>query len=92
MSENKVIFRNQNIVLEDREKMTVTGVDQVESFNDNTIILSTIKGGLLIKGEELNISRLNLDDGSVKINGKISGINYTNKDISSKNIIGKLFK
>lgn len=92
MSENKIKVRSQNITMEDRERMVVTGVEQVESFNDNTIILTTIKGGMHIKGETLNISKLNLDDGSVKINGKINSVTYTNKEVTSKNIIGKLFK
>lgn len=92
MTENKVRLRNQNIMLEDREKMTVTGVEQVESFNDNTIILITVKGGMVIKGADLNISKLNIEDGSVKIEGNINSINYTNKDTTSKNIMGKLFK
>ena len=92
MSENKVVFKNQNIIIEDRNKMNVTGVDQVESFNDNTIVLSTVKGGLTIKGEGLNISKLNLEDGNVKIDGVINGVVYTVRDISSRNIIGKIFK
>lgn len=91
MTENRVRYRNQNIIVEDRENMTVTGVEQVESFNENTIVLTTIKGGMTIKGEDLNISKLNLDDGNVKIQGKINGINYSNKD-TPKNIMGKLFK
>lgn len=91
MTENRVRYRNQNIMVEDRENMTVTGVEQVESFNENTIILNTIKGGIIIKGENLNISKLNLDDGNVKIQGKINGINYSNKE-TPKNIMGKLFK
>lgn len=92
MTENKIKFKNQNIIIEDREKMTVTGVEQVESFNDNTIILITIKGGMTIKGDGLNISKLNLEDGSVKIEGKINGVSYTARDITTKNIMGKLFK
>lgn len=92
MTENKIRFRNQNIVLEDREKMTITGVEQVESYNDNTIILTTVKGGITIKGEGLNISKLNLDEGSVKIDGKINGVNYMTKEVAPKNIIGKIFK
>lgn len=92
MTENKMKFRNQNVIIEDREKMTVTGVEQVESFNDNTIILTTIKGGMTIKGENLNISKLNLEDGSVKIEGKINGVTYTARDMTTKNIMGKLFK
>lgn len=92
MTENKIKFRNQNIVVEDRERMTVTGVEQVESFNDNTIILTTVKGGMTIKGEGLNISKLNLDEGSVKIDGKVNGITYMTKEGAPKNIMGKIFK
>jgi len=79
MTENKIKIRNQNIMVEDREKMTVTGVEQV-------------KGGMTIKGEGLNIAKLNLDDGSVKIEGKINGVNYMNKEGTPKNIMGKIFK
>lgn len=92
MTENRVRLRNQNIMLEDRERMTVTGVEQVDSFNDNTIILVTIKGGMVIKGANLNISKLNIEDGSVKIEGNINSINYTAKEATPKNIVGKLFK
>lgn len=92
MTENKIKFRNQNIIIEDRELMSVTGVEQVESFNESTIILTTIKGGMTIKGEELNISKLNLEEGSVKIDGKINGVAYTAREATPKNIMGKLFK
>lgn len=92
MTENKIKFKNQNITIEDRKRMLVTGVEQVENFNDNTIILTTINGGITIKGEELNISKLNVEDGNVKIQGKINGVNYSSRDLSSKNILEKLFK
>lgn len=86
-------FKNQNILVEDRNKVTITGVEQVGSFNDNTIVLKTIKGGMVIKGENLNVDKLNLDDGNVRISGIINGINYVDKDSSQKgNFIGKIFK
>jgi hypothetical protein len=48
---------------------------------------------MIIKGENLNVDKLNLDDGSVKISGIINGINYVDKDSSSRgNLIGKIFK
>lgn len=92
MTENKLAFKNQNIVLEDRNKMTISGVELVDSFNDNAIILSTVKGGLSIKGENLNINKLNLDDGSVRITGLINSINYISKEGAPKNIMAKIFK
>lgn len=93
MSDTNPKFKNQNIYLEDRNNLTITGVEQVESYNDNTILLITIKGGIIIKGEGLNINKLNLEDGNVKVDGIINGINYSNKEFSSKgNILGKMFK
>lgn len=93
MTEGNIKFKKQNIIMEDRSKVTVTGVEQVESFNDNTIVLRTIKGGMVIKGEDLNIGNLNLEDGNVKISGTINGIDYVNETSSQKgNIIGKIFK
>lgn len=93
MGENKATLKNQNIFIEDRQKLTITGVEQVESFNDNTIILTTVKGGIVVKGEGLNISKLNLEDGNVKIDGIVNGIAYSNKETGSKgNFLGKMFK
>ncbi|NLX62152.1 MAG: sporulation protein YabP [Tissierellia bacterium] len=93
VADQNLKFRNQNILVEDRNRASITGVEQVESFNDNTIILKTIKGGMIIKGENLNVDKLNLDDGNVKISGIINGINYVEKISGQKgNIIGKIFK
>lgn len=82
----------QNIVIEDRRLLKLSGVEQVDSFNDNTIVLSTVKGRLSIKGEELNVSKLNLDDGKVEIDGLINNLTYLSKEGEPKNLIGKIFK
>lgn len=92
MAENQIRIKSQDINIEDRKKIRVTGVENVESFNDNTIVLKTINGGLIIKGEELNINNLNVEDGNLNIIGKINGVNYSARDISSKGILEKLFK
>ncbi|WIV13047.1 sporulation protein YabP [Proteiniborus sp. MB09-C3] len=95
MTEKKVTTKSNNIILEDREKLAISGVESVESFNDNTIILATSKGGINIKGTSLNISKLNLEDGNVTIQGIINSIVYTNKEISSgkgNGLLGKMFK
>lgn len=93
LTEQNLKFRNQNILVEDRNKASITGVEQVESFNDNTIVLKTIKGGMIIKGEGLNVDKLNLDNGNVRISGIINGINYVEKGSSEKGgLIGKIFK
>ncbi|KNF07813.1 sporulation protein YabP [Gottschalkia purinilytica] len=94
MSEKNIASKNQNIILEDRSKLSISGVEHVDNFNENTIILGTIKGGMTIKGEDLNISKLNLDDGNVIIQGVINSIIYSNKEASSGKggLLGKMFK
>ena len=92
MCENRHNAKTQNILIEDRNNVTISGVEQVDSFNENTIILSTIKGGLSIKGENLNVSKLNLDEGNVKISGTVNSLTYISKEGAPKNLMGKIFK
>lgn len=51
------------MVLEDRSRLTVSGVEEVERFDENTVVLSTAQGGLEIQGEGLHIEKLSLDGG-----------------------------
>ncbi len=88
----RISSSNQKIVLEDRSNLLISGVEQVDSFNENTIILSTVKGGLSIKGEGLNVSKVNLDEGNVRITGIINSILYNNKEGAPKNLMGRIFK
>ena len=82
----------QNIVLENREKLNVTGINDILSFE--VVILSTDLGMLTIKGSELKINKLNIDESEVKIEGNISNIGYS-QDIAEKkseNIFSKIFR
>ena len=92
MNENRSNFKSHNIVLEDRSKIKISGVEDVDSYNEHTIVLSTIKGGMSIKGEDLSISKLNLDDGSLNISGTINSLIYISKEGEPRNILGKIFK
>ena len=58
--------RSHNVVLENRKKMSVSGVEHVTSFNPDLIILVTVQGNMTIKGAELDIKKLNLDDGYIR--------------------------
>lgn len=95
MNDNKGIGKSQNIILENREKLSISGVEHVDSFNDNTIVLATLRGGMIVKGASLNINKLNLEDGNVIIEGNINSVVYNNKDLSGtkgNGLLGKMFK
>ena len=84
----------QNIILENREKLTLTGVLDVLSFDDQVVILETELGLLTVKGQNLKITKLSLDTADVIIEGDIINLAYSEKsfDKNKTSIIGKLFK
>ncbi|MBQ4630411.1 MAG: sporulation protein YabP [Clostridia bacterium] len=81
-----------NIIMENRTKITVSGVENAESYNETEIILHTSKGILIIKGEALNLSKLNLDSGEITVGGRINLLEYVEPKQSGGSFLSKLFK
>ena len=96
MDDRRVVKnKSQNIILENREKLSVSGVEHLDSFNENLVIMETYQGILTIKGDNLDINKLNLDDGNVVIEGHVHSLVYSDKDsFGSKGtgFLGKMFK
>lgn len=84
-------WRHQ-IVLSDREEMHVEGVLNLGSFDEQEIVMESEQGSLLIRGEGLNIKQLNLDKGSVIIEGLIKSISYDDESRNKKGLLGRLLK
>lgn len=85
----------QNLILENREKLSISGVNDVLSFDDQIVILETGLGLLTVKGENLRINKLSLDSEEVIVEGEINNLCYSEKDIERKNtssFLGKIFK
>ena len=74
-----------NLILENRRKLSVSGIDEVESFNEEEIILITSHSAVLvIRGMELHITKLNVDTGDVNITGEISSMDYLEESAKKK--------
>lgn len=84
----------QNIILENREKLSISGVLDVLSFDDQIVILETQLGLLTVKGENLRINKLSLDTEEVIIDGEIYNLGYSEKDSTQKSggIFNKIFR
>ncbi len=67
---------NQKMTLIDRKYLELVGVRHVDTFDEREIVLDTTMGVLLIKGEGLHITKLNLDDGSLSVQGFVNSIQY----------------
>lgn len=84
----------QNLILENREKLSISGVLDVLSFDDQVVILETELGLLTVKGENIRINKLSIDTSEVIIEGKISSIAYSEKGNEQKggSLLNKLFR
>lgn len=84
----------QNLVLENRGRLSISGVLDVLSFDDQVVIVETELGLLTVKGEDLRINKLSIDTSEVVIEGEIYSMNYSEKDIDKKggSLLGKIFK
>ena len=93
-SEGKLEECKGNITLENRKKMILTGVEEVISFDDEKILLNTKLGALTIKGQNLKMNKLDVQNGDVMINGEIYYIVYSGKEIKKEKegICARLFK
>lgn len=70
----------QNLILENREKLNITGVIDVESFNDESVVVDTELGVLIIKGIDLHINKLNIDNSELGIEGEIISCEYSERE------------
>ena len=84
----------QNLILENRGKLSVSGVNDVLSFDDQVVMIDTELGLLTVKGENIRINKLSLDTSEVIVEGEISSLAYSqNKQAqSSGTLLSKIFK
>lgn len=79
-----------NILMEDRQKLTINGVDEVESFDDNNIVLLIDEDILVVRGMNLKINKINTETGEVFIEGDIYSLDYGEQP--RKGLFSRLFK
>ncbi|MDR1217416.1 MAG: sporulation protein YabP [Oscillospiraceae bacterium] len=81
-----------NVILENRRKAAVSGVDDVESFDENEISMSTSQGSLILRGHELRIEKLSLDSGDVTVEGVVDSFEYVNAAKPQGGLLSRLFR
>lgn len=85
--------KGHNLILENRKQAVLTGVNEVESFDDHEVVLFTQLGDLKIKGKNLKIIKISTETGGLELTGDIDALIYgNNQEKQPKNIITRLFK
>lgn len=90
-----IITYNHSITLAERKNITITGVKKIDSFDNEEFLLETNMGYIVIKGEDLEIIKLDTYQGNVAIKGKINALTYMegpSKKAKEDSMFSKLFK
>ena len=90
-----IVMGNHNINITGRKNINITGVKKIDNFDENEFLLETNMGYLLIKGNNLEIIKLDTYQGDVSIKGKIDSLSYSEKDNKkqkNESVFSKLFK
>lgn len=84
----------QNLILENRQKLSISGVNDVLSFDDQVVMVDTELGLLTVKGENLKINKLSIDTSEVIVEGDINYLSYSEKsgEKEKTSLISKIFK
>lgn len=91
--DEKRVTNMQNIVLENRTLLNVSGVIDVLNFDEQLITLETELGILIIKGSNLKLNKFNLDNTDLSVNGDINSIVYDDKATNhTEGFISRIFK
>ena len=81
------------VTLENRKALTISGITDIDSFDEREIILYTQMGELTVTGRELHINAISIENGSLSVEGDIWSLQYGDKDKQSPiSLLGKLFR
>lgn len=86
-----VVHKPHNVIMEERARLSISGVEDVESFDESEIVMTTTKGSLIIKGSELHIEKLSLETGELSVEGFIDDLSYEDRSPSG-GFWSRLFK
>ena len=80
-----------SLILTERKKLTVSGVEDVESFDDTEIVMHTVQGDLHVLGNDLHVDKLDLASGEISVTGLVSTLDYTEVQ-QSGSLFSRLFR
>ena len=83
---------DHHVILEGRASLSVSGVEEVESFDENAIVMRTAPGTLVVRGEELHIEKLSLDGGDLRVEGMVDSLTYEDDGGVRGGFLARLFR
>ncbi len=91
MDENKILLPH-TLVIENRNKLVVTGATDIGSFNEESVTVFTDYGEITIQGNALQVTKLSIDSGEFCVQGNIISVGYTDRIQKSSSIFSRVFR
>jgi len=90
----EISTNSHSLKLTDRKHLILSGIKKISSFDNEEFLMESTFGNILLKGEELEIIKLDTHDGNVSIRGKVNSLTYLDSHEKSKedSLLAKLFK
>ena len=94
MEKKEEIYTSHNLSLNDRKNLSISGVKRIENFDNEEFVMETVMGLLTVKGDNLELIKLDTLQGNISIKGKVDSLEYSSdiKNKSNQGIINRLFK
>ena len=81
-----------NLILEERGSLTVTGVSDIDSFDEETVVVYTDLGELTVRGSGLHINKIDVDAGELELEGEIDSLSYSDQPVSRGGFFARMFR
>lgn len=81
-----------NLTLEGRKRLTLSGVRDVDSFNEDEIVMSTQKWSLTVRGAGLKMEKMSVDTGDVAVTGRIDAVEYEEAAPAKPGFFARIFQ
>ena len=89
--EEKALEQPHKLTLDERKRLIMTGVTEVESFDEEMVVLHTVKGTLVVRGTNLHLQMLSLEGGQVHVDGIVDSLTYEDQTPGGSSFFSRLF-
>lgn len=89
--EEKALEQPHKLTLDERKRLTMTGVTDVESFDEEMVVLHTVKGTVVVRGMGLHLQMLSLEGGQIHVDGQVDSLTYEDRTPGGSSFLSRLF-
>ena len=84
--------RPHHVTMTDRSNLMLTGVSEIERFDEETVVLYTDLGELVVRGSGLHVNQLNVETGELSLDGRVQSLVYLEQSRPAKGLLARLFR